>query len=310
MIIEGKLPLNSPQWSKLDSFGDSGQLPSLVQQLEESDDPGASEVFGDLLDAIYQQYSCCEAAYAVLPYLVELGLKLHNGSDPDLWIYVGQMAGTCKGPVDRAEFMSTYKAALDAAQGHWIKVLLESSQDLRTLYYLSVATIALTQNPLGKLVMDNLFPDKYAESTAVCPFCAQNVSVACFESGYVVRLSVSKRPEPPSPPIPLSAPRKSVLPQASPNPWQAVASALTDFMSSAELPAGSIEHLQAARELADRGLTSQSDPALVFSLLGSLLILRGHPEAGMRYLHAWDSIACSECGRSFIFADRWWGAVK
>jgi len=67
-----KLSLESERWKSLKSVsGESAELPGLIRGIQVADDANRGPLLADLESRIFEQYSCCEATYAVVPYLVE-----------------------------------------------------------------------------------------------------------------------------------------------------------------------------------------------------------------------------------------------
>jgi hypothetical protein len=301
-----KVPLESSRWKSLKSYGDPGEIPCLIRQLQQMTDPGTIDRLSDLQDYIYQQYVSSEAAYAVVPWLVEIGSRLGSEQDPYIWILIGHIAATSNIVGDPApmDLLPDFRAALAAAEPMCLNMLLNGGWDLLGTYYLATAATAMAGNAVGKLAMDNLSPKpKYGESFANCPGCAIQVRVAFFDDGLVV--AQNSTPASPKPQLP-AEPRKLASSVRSSNPWLLVKEQLQEFIGDTSHIPGAVPHLEASVDLSSRGVTPDVPAEFGFSLIGSLLMLKGYSKPAMRYFHAWDSIKCTRCGSTFVFADHWW----
>lgn len=305
-----KLSLESPRWQTLQSFGGiSEDLPKLIEQAQAECALGKNQAFRNLQDRIYHQYSCCEATFAVLPYLVEIGAEVPYEKCRDIWVLVGHIAVTCDAyaelsPVD---LLPVFRSALSDAEPRCIESFLANPLELYETYYLSVAAIGMAGHPLGKLFMDNPFAHKEAESTAICPYCGMRIQVACFDSGLVVGYDPVLYPNPPESSQMPERPGAFEIPKRSPNPWAPVGRELRALIQKGgDLP-GARSYLEVAALLAEGGLTPDVDIKIVFSLLGALITLKGYPKPAMRYFHTHDKISCPSCKSNFVFADHWWG---
>jgi hypothetical protein len=311
--MDGKLPLDSPRWRSLESFGgDSSEIPALIRQLLQQADPADGEALAELQDRIYQQYSCTEAAYAVLPYLIEAATTRPPDQGVNLWILIGSIAATCQPSLDHPpqDLLPAFRLGISEAEPRCLQALLQGKWDLIRSYYLSLASIALAGHRLGKLFVDNLFPHAEANSTAICPKCRAQIEVAVFDTGLVVQDPQKPYPDPPAPGLPPEKPRRFQFTARSPNPWATVGRESRALIRARSDLAPVTPHLEAAASLAESGLTPDAPAALVFCLVGSLITLKGFPEPAVRYFHTCDSIACPNCGNRFIFAEHWWGLTR
>jgi hypothetical protein len=137
------------------------------------------------------------------------------------------------------------------------------------------------------------------------------MQVAVFDTGLVVEGDGSDYPDAPDPGEPLPPPTfPDRLARRVPNPWAEVGRALRTLLRTGGLEPEVARHVEAAALAAEAGVGPEMGGGLAFSLLGSLLVLKGHAEVAPRYFHAWDRITCPVCGSSFVFADRWWGFTR
>ena len=308
-----KLPIHSPVWSTLESFGpDPNQLPQLIRKLQESSDPTNCSAFSDLEDQIYQQYSCCEATYAVVPHLVEIGAGLAPKEGHKLWILVGHIAGTCDFALEPPppNLVPSFNASLVEAEPHCLSAFVAEPWDILTSYYLAVSALALAGHPLGKLVMDNLFPNKSANSTAFCPVCNTKVDVAFFDGGLVVRTEPLSRPTPPDPGRPPERPTELEFQRRAVNPWIRIGREIRRLVAEKDAQPGAAPHLELACTAAECGPNNTLQAGAAFSLLGAMITLKGFPKPAMRYFHAWDVVECPRTRTQFTFADNWWGVKQ
>lgn len=308
-----KLPLDSPRWQQLQSFGGNGAaLPVLIRRAQAG--PDGVQAVARLEDLIYQQYSCCEATFAVVPHLVELVASYPTDRRAPLCILLGSIAATCDlPPGSRVEdLIPAYRSALADAEPLCVETLLAGAWDLQTSYYLGVSAIGLAAHPLGGLFMDNLVPHAKANSTAVCPRCGTSVVVAVFDTGLVAYSGGSQPyPKAPEPGRTPTAPVNPTTPGRDPNPWAEVGRRLhllIGGLTTTSYPG--LAHVRAASVVAESGLTPRVSASGVFSLLGALITLKGFPDRAMRFYHACDSITCPSCSLAFVFAEHWWGLPR
>jgi len=227
---------------------------------------------------------------------------------PDIWILIGHIAATYKPEVDPAppDLLQAFHSSLVTAESGCLSGPLKEVWDLRTAYYLVLAALALAGHPLGKLVMDNLFPHTEAESAAICPSCNNRVRVAFFNSGVEVLANAKSHASAPVTNRILDGPRVFQALHRSPNSWKSMAGTFREFLQHTSERPDLRLHLEAAGVALKAGISSDLDIGIAFSVLGGLLTLKGFPGPAMRYFHAWDKILCPLCKREFIFADHWW----
>ncbi|HVQ14062.1 MAG TPA: hypothetical protein VMS40_10740 [Vicinamibacterales bacterium] len=295
----------------LQTFAGSGEdLPNLILQVAHERRFDQDSAFGTLFERVYQQYSLSTAAYAVVPHLVAIGSPLSDEQSEELWHSIGLMAATHDVKLDEAppDLVDEFRSALLIAERRCIGLLLKKQGGPTEIYELSLACLGLSGHPLGKLVMDHYTPEGKAETAAICPRCNTEVQIAAFESGFVVEDPNSAGyPLPPRPEIPLTEPTIQLGAPRPDNPWAPFGVQLTQLANQKPDLAAIRSHLLVAAATAELGVTPATQAAAVFSLLGALLALKGHPQAARRYFHAWDTVSCSACNANFVFAERWWG---
>lgn len=309
--MDNKLPLDSARWRELQSTTvTSADLPKLIRQIQIQKRLSNSKPFVKLIDRIIHQFDCCEATYAVVPYLVEIGDGLLLEERLEIWNWVGTIAATYDVSEDPApeDLLPTFQSALQVAEVGCIDTLIGKNWDLEDSYNLSVDAFGLAGHALGKLTMDKMVAYDDAESAARCPNCSEEVEVAVFDAGLVVvGEGNSSDPAPPNPERLLANPTAFEVATRSPNPWASIGNALRTLAQQAIDRPSVLAHLEAAASVAEGGLTPDVKAGPAFSLLGGLIMLKGFPEPAMRYFHAWDRISCPYCESEFVFADHWWG---
>jgi hypothetical protein len=307
------LPLDDPRWKTLESFGPRpGRIPSLLRRVEKERSFSDGKAFEALWAEIFDQYSCADASYAVLPHLVRIGAEAPAAEAAFLWTMVGSLATSCDGTEGPppADLVDGFREGIANAQVHCLRALLEQKCELELCYDLSVAALGLAGHPLGKLIMDDYAPSEDGESQAVCPDCDSEVYVAVFDEGLVVLEDDEAEPDAPDPARELVEPRRPPRMSArKPNPWKAVSVELAKLVAGGATESEADRHLELAAAIAAAGVTPDVETAPAFSLLGGLLQMKGFPAAAVRFFHAWDRIRCPECSAEFTFAERWWGAL-
>jgi hypothetical protein len=274
-------------------------------------DFGEKSSFAVLRDRFFQQYSCSAAAYAAFPHLVDIGAAIPSTDAADLWFWLGAIAACHDVAFDHppSDLLPAFYAARGAAEPHAIDALLRTKRDAVSTYELIEAAIGLTGNPLGKLVMDHMGPYDDAGTNVQCPRCDEAVTVAVFDTGWIVEEPDQDYPNPPSE-RPLHAPAEAALDQRDPNPWGPFASKLRELAGGVPPESALSPHLRLAANVMDRGISERTPPGAVFSVIGSLLMLKGHGQHAPRYFRAWGRGACPTCKTSFVFADQWWGLPR
>ena len=307
------LPLDDPRWKTLESFGPRpGRIPSLLRRVEKERKFTDGKAFDALWAEIFDQYSCVEASYAVLPHLVRIGADAPRAEAAFLWTMIGSLATSCDGTEGPppADLVEGFREGIAEAEGHCLRALQEEKCELEICYDLSVAALGLAGHPLGKLIMDDYAPSGDGESQAVCPDCDSEVVVAVFDEGLVVLEDEEAEPDAPDPPRELVRPPRTPRMKArEPNPWKPIAGELAKHAKAGDESDERARHRELAAAVAAAGVTPEVDTGPAFSLLGSLLRMKGYPDAAVRLFHAWDRIRCPECGAEFTFAERWWGAL-
>jgi hypothetical protein len=305
------LPLDDPRWKTLESFGARpGRIPTLLRRVEKERKFSDGKAFDALWAEIFDQYSCVDASYAVLPHLVRIGAEAPPGEAAFLWTMVGSLATSCDGTEGPppADLIEAFREGVAEAEVHCLRALAQEKCELDLCYDLSVAALGLAGHPLGKLIMDDYAPADDGESQAVCPDCASEVYVAVFDEGLVALEDEEAEPHAPDPARELvRPPRPPRMPAREPNPWRPIAGELAKLAKDFEGSDETARHLELAAAVAAAGVTAEIPAGPVFSLLGGLLQMKGFPDAAVRLFHAWDSIQCPECRAEFTFAERWWG---
>jgi len=312
--MNDRLPLDSPQWSQLNTFGGNAQdVPELIRQVQRERRLGAKTAFAKLVDRVFQQFSATEALYPTIPYLVDLGVQLSDDQASELWKWIGTVAA-CAGvaePGAPPDFEEAYREALATAELHCVRTLLSGGRERFDAYELGVAAVALAGHRLGRLVMDNYSPEDDAETAAICPVCGKEVQIAVFDEGLVVEdQEFHGYPDPPQPPRRFNEASVSDVPPRDPNPWRQVADTLTASVDADDAPPLPASHIATAIKVASLGVSQGVTAGPAFSLLGCLIALNGGREPARRYFHAWDDLECPFCRARFRFADAWWGVKR
>lgn len=152
------LPLDSPRWRTLKTFCDSGlKLRELVRRWHDVvGTPEAKAVYGELRDYFTHQYSMVDAAYAVIPHVVE-ELERLTPKDrilPLIDIGITELATySPHEPPMPADLEEDYSAALKKATKIAERCLSYklSKEDFR--YLLAVISILRGHPKLGELLV-------------------------------------------------------------------------------------------------------------------------------------------------------------
>jgi hypothetical protein len=295
----------------LESFGPRpGRIPTLLRRVEKERKFSDGKAFDALWAEIFDQYSCADASYAVLPHLVRIGTGAPPSDAAFLWTMVGSLATSCDGTEGPppADLLEGFREGIAEAEVHCLRTLVREECELELCYDLSVAALGLAGHALGKLIMDDYAPAEDGESQAVCPDCGSEVYVAVFDEGLVVLEDEEAEPDAPDPARGLvRPPRPPRLPTREPNPWRTIAGELAKLTKGFEGSDEAARHLELAAAVAAAGVTPDVGAGPAFSLLGALLQMKGFPDAAVRFFHAWDRIQCPECKAEFAFAEQWWG---
>jgi hypothetical protein len=312
--MSDRLPLDSPRWSQLDTFGgDARDLPELIRQIQRERRFGRDSAFAGFVDRVFQQFSVREGLYPTVPYLVDLGEQLSEDQASELWKWIGTTAACAAVSEHRvpSEFAEAYTEALATAERACVNTLMKREWEAFDAYELGVAALALGGHRLGLLVMDNYSPGDDAETAAVCPRCGKQIQIAAFNEGLVVQdQAFQGYPNPPQPPQPFNEASVSDVSPRNPNPWRQVADTLSARVDPDDAPPLPASHIATAIKVASLGISQGVTAGPAFSLLGCLVALNGERELVRRYFHAWDDLKCPFCFSQFRFADSWWGMKR
>jgi len=180
--IGGMLPLDDPRWPDLGHRnwspgqrpGDDPGVPFVPEELRRLlSDPADLGRFTDLWPYLCSEDTAWPAAYAAVPYLVELARRLRPARRGDYLYVVGYIV-ICSGPYGQTppglpeDIASAYRQALPEALSLITEQLATAQSLMDTRYHLA-ATAALKGFPeLGEF-LSNL------EASLECQACGENI---------------------------------------------------------------------------------------------------------------------------------------
>jgi hypothetical protein len=305
-----RLALDSPRWAELRSFdGAATALPAALRELANAAPTTEfDELLLQVIDAIYHQHSCIEATYAVVPHLFDIALATHEPGRIEILIWLGHIAASCDSVLDARsqDLVLPAQRTLGAATMPCVQELAHFDGPLLDTYYLAVAMFALAGQRLGMLVMDNLLPHQQASSVVLCPSCGDRLSVVFFDTGLACIIPPAVFAAAPVPPQPLSAPATPRAAAPGESHWQGLAEMIRRAVPRANGDRTLRAHMELAIATAAGGVDSRTPAGPAFSLLGAILVAKGHAAEAERYFRTWDRVQCPTCSAAFVFWEQWW----
>lgn len=287
--------------------GNCASVPKLLRTVRSEGSFSLTGDFGSLIGAIYHQNSCCEGTFATVPHLVDIAREFEPNAF-ELVTTIGDIAATWK-PFRRKTsnaILESFKESIEEAELVCIKSLCDREWELYKAFYLAVAAFGTADHPIGLLCMDGYFPFKDAMSYAYCPHCDDIVKVIVSDMGLCSTPTVDGESIQPSQTLLPPPAFDSTTQKRSPNPWRKIGEELRSLLNTNNVRSDTISHLECAADIAEHGITSQTDIGLAFFLLGGILTLKGFPDKALRFFHANDTVTCRTCQKAFVFADNWW----
>lgn len=302
------LPLNSPRWNELGSFGVSpNRIPFILQKLLEDPIKPVNSSLIELMNAIFHQYDIADAAYFVFPYFVDIHAR-YKKTNPYLFGLIANIAATAKVdeidlPLDvRRAFLETLIYFEQIA----ISNLIKKGQPFADIFGSCMDALAFSRHCCGKLLMDVLGRDGAKHTSLICPQCQQQMEVELFEEGLVVieRGQDLRPPEPPRPYVlPLFLPHN----ERKPNPWHDAGSFLSQESQLEAISEVEHLHVEMSIRLCSQGVNPNVPVEEVFSLIGAILLTHGFSSSARSFFRLWDTVMCSKCEHVFVAAKGWWG---
>lgn len=261
-----------------------------------------SDIFQEITELIWQDGVCYPIFFAAIPYLIEIASNLEIEASKDLWNYLGCWISTHKKyrcEVSK-EVLECFDLSLKCAEEACIKQIISVEKLEETdAQYLYASLFAFAGHRLGYMTMSGYKDDFAGTSVTECKNGHLN-DVTVYNSGIVayeeeekpcniVKIDVND--------IPLKAEKD--------NKWQLLEGRIQRGIDNKNTSKEVRSHLELAKMIISKGVTSRLSIKYAFSLYGSLLYCNGSVEAAMRAFHGWDEIACIECGEKFVFADGW-----
>lgn len=306
------LPLNSPKWGQLGTFGiSSDELPSILRRLLEEPIKPMCPSLTKLMNAIFHQHDLADAAYFVFPYLADIQAR-YDKTNPYLFGLIANIAAVAK--IDEINLPpKTHRAFLETLiyfEQIAVSKIVRKGQSFPDIFGACMDAMAFSRHCCGKLLMDILERDGAKHTGLTCPKCQQQKEVELFEEGLVV-VERGLDPQPPEPPKPFVRPLFRSYNVRTPNPWQVVELFLSQESQLAGISISELErlHVEMSISLCAQGISPNVLPEEAFSLIGAILLTHGFVSSAHRFFHLWDTVTCARCNSSFIAAKGWWGCV-
>jgi hypothetical protein len=305
------LPLDSPLWSRLETFGiPPERLPFILKRLTEDPVNPTDPALDELASAIFHQYSLTNATYAVFPYLTVIHDRYAKTNSGLFYLAANIAASANADPTHvPSEFQEAYLKTLIDLERIAISRVVAKPQPFDDIYSACIAAIAFSRHCCGRLIMDGLESEGTQHTGLICPQCDEQVEVMMFAEGLVV-MQQGRKPRPPEPPSPSARPVIRIYDGRQPNPWEAVHSFLLQEAQPVGLSDTERLHVQVAIRICAVGLGPKIPPEDPFSLLGAILLRHGYVNIARRFFHLWDPVTCPRCGSTFVAAKRWWGCTE
>jgi hypothetical protein len=308
-----RLPLDSPLWSRLETFGIKPErIPLIIKKLTRDAVNPMDPALDELVAGIFDQYSLTNATYAVLPYLAEI-YNRYAKTNPNLFYLAANIAASADvGRIDLPpEVREAFLEVLIDFETMAISKVVTKGQPIRDVYNCCVAAIAFSQHCCGKLLMDALEaePEGTKHTGLVCPQCQEHLEVILFDEGAVV-VELGREARPPKPPKPLAAPTTRFhAERRANNPWQLVGSFLSQGLRAASISETQRLHVELATRLCEESFGAHAVSEDAFSLIGSILLTHGFAPSSRRFFRFWDNVTCTKCASTFVAGKRWWGCA-
>jgi hypothetical protein len=305
-----QLPLDSPLWSRLETFGvPPGRIPLILKRLVEGPVDSMDPALDELVSAIFHQYSLTNATYAVFPYLTAIHHR-YAKTNPALFYLAANIAAS--GKVDQTDLPFEVREAFLEALVDFETIatsrIVGKGQPFGEVYNACTAAMAFSRHCCGKLLMDGLESEGTQNTGLICPQCDDQLEVVLFPEGLVV-MQPGRKSRPPEPPKPLAPPQVRSYALRQPNPWQVVHSFLLDEAHPAGVSGVETLHVEMATRICAAGLGPNVPPEDAFSLLGTILLAHGYISNARRFFHLWDTVSCPNCRTTFIAGRGWWGCA-
>lgn len=305
-----RLPLDSPRWNQLGTFGVAPErIPLILRKLLEEPVNPADPILNELMNAIFHQYSLADATYFVLPYLTDIHAR-YADTNPRLFYLAANIAASAKiVQIDLPpEFRQAFLETLIDFESIAISNIVTKDQPFLDVYNACKAAMAFSRHCCGKLLMDVLEQEGTKRTSLICPQCQQGIRIMLFQAGAVI-IERGEDPQPPEPPRPLAQPHIRPHVEREPNPWRVVERFLTQDPDSAAISETEGQHLEIAARLCALGFGPNVPPEGAFTLIGSIMLKHGFASSARRFFRLWDTVNCPKCNSPFVAATGWWGCV-
>jgi hypothetical protein len=305
------LPLESPRWSQLGTFGvPPEEIPLLLKQLLNDPTNNLGSPLRRLANGIFHQYELADAAYFVFPYLADVQARFPQ---PNPWLagLVANIAATAD--IDRVQLPpAAHQVFLDTLL-HFERLavsdLLVTDQPFAAVYGVCMDALAFARHCCGKLLLDVLERDGAHHTGLTCLGCGCSMEVALFQDGVAI-MQTGLEPEPPNPPQPFATPSLPTHSKRKINPWQPVGEFLSREVRLGDLGQTERLHVDLAMRLCSLGIGPAVLPEEAFSLIGAILLAHGFSDSARRLFRLWDTVTCPACLTPFVAARGWWGCVQ
>jgi hypothetical protein len=308
MTAVNPVPFDSPLWNQLETFTErpADMVLALRKLLGPVTDP-ADPALDHLVMAIFNSGSLVQATYAVFPYLIELSSRLAT-TNPQIYFLAANIAVAAR--TDRravpAVIHDEFSASITQFERIAIGRLMQVSDGFVRTYGEVLAAMAFSGHCVGNL-LDDVFEKEGTKRTGVvCPHCAAEFQLALLDGGTVM-VGPNYKIKPPPQVENLVLPVAVLYPPRDPNPWQPVASFLTNRAGALTLDAAERAHMQVAIDICNSGFSPHVRCEHAFSLIGSILQAHGFRDSARRFYRFWDDVTCPNCTKPFMVASGWWG---
>ncbi|WP_317447435.1 hypothetical protein [Streptomyces collinus] len=245
----------------------------------------------DLSGGLMNDGVLADGAYAALPHLVEAAAVLSPGQTVDFWVDLGFMVTADYRPPVPADLETGFGAALRLAERAATRSLLATGTPGQVCAQLVLACVALAGHHVGEVLWQ--FPDHRESGLLLsCPACGNDTEIPDF---FV---------DPARPPLeaPLLPDPAEVREEG--HPWGEAAAALREEA----LGEGWEPFLRVARDVAARGVSSETPGQAVLCLVAGMVAVRGTPqraagELARRLMSLTGNFRCWDCERTWPIAD-------
>ncbi|OIJ64997.1 hypothetical protein WN71_026225 [Streptomyces mangrovisoli] len=248
----------------------------------------------DLAGRLVDDGVLADGAYAALPHLVEAAAIQPPEQTVGFWVDLGFMVTAEHRPPVPAGLEAGFGAALRLAERAAVRSLLAARAPGPDCAQLALSCAAFAGHPMGEVLWR--FPDDQEGALLLsCPACGSDTEIPKF-------LAAPAHPPLEIPLLPVAAGARQ-----EGHPWGEAAAALREEALGEEWE----PFLRVARDVAVRGVSSDTSGQAVLCLVAAMVAVRGTPEPAARDLarrlmSLTGRFRCWDCERTWTIADGLW----